>query len=89
MSKPKIDGRHADIMPLDGSHYVMVDGQPWSRHDSLAVAEWVRDSIVQRWAAEYNRRAADVEMAHQESHVVAPPEEPAPKPLKAAPRKKA
>jgi hypothetical protein len=30
-------------------------------HDSLAAAE-VRDGIVQRWAAEYDRRAADLEI---------------------------
>jgi hypothetical protein len=35
MKKPTVTnqlGRHAEIVPIDGSHYVLVDGQPWSRH---------------------------------------------------------
>jgi len=50
-------GKHAEIVPMDGSHYVLVDGQPWSRHDDLAKAEGVRQAIVDSWAAEYERRA--------------------------------
>jgi len=53
MTKP---GRHAEIVPKDGSHYVLVDGVEWSRHDDLAKAEAVRAAIVARWAAEYERR---------------------------------
>jgi hypothetical protein len=49
-------GRHAEIVPRDGCHYVRVDGQEWSRHDSLEIAEGVRNAIVERWAAEYERR---------------------------------
>jgi hypothetical protein len=45
-------GRHAEIVPGDGSHYILVDGQEWSRHDELAKAEAVRNAIVGRWAAE-------------------------------------
>jgi len=51
-------GRHAEIVPgEDGkSHYVYVDGFPWSRHDSLAKAEAVRSAIVERWAAYYEAK---------------------------------
>jgi hypothetical protein len=56
---PARPGRHAEIVPRDGSHYVFVDGVPWSRHDDLAKAEAIRQAIVDRWA-EYYYRAADV-----------------------------
>jgi hypothetical protein len=32
-------GRHAEIVPKDGSHYVLIDGVEISRHDDLAKAE--------------------------------------------------
>jgi hypothetical protein len=51
-------GRHAEIVPKDGSHYVLVDGVEWSRHDSLATAEAVRAAIVARWVGEYDRRVS-------------------------------
>ena len=54
MKNPVKMGRHAEIVPVDGSHYVLVDG--WSRHDDLAVAEAVRNTNVEGWAAEYERR---------------------------------
>jgi hypothetical protein len=54
-------GRHAEIVPVNGCHYVRLDGQVWSRHDSLEKAEGVRNAIVERWAAEYDRRAAEYE----------------------------
>jgi hypothetical protein len=57
MKDPVKTGRHAEIVPKDGSHYVLVDGQEWSRHDDLAKAEAVRNMIVAGWAAEYERRA--------------------------------
>jgi hypothetical protein len=57
MKEPVKMGRHAEIVPGDGSHYVLVGGQEWSRHDDLAVAEAVRNAIVEGWAAEYERRA--------------------------------
>ena len=47
MKNPVKMGRHAEIVPVDGSHYVLVDGQQWSRHDDLAVAEAVRNTIVE------------------------------------------
>jgi hypothetical protein len=56
MKDPVKMGRHAEIVPMDGSHYVVVDGQQWSRHDDLAKAEALRNSIVEEWAAEYERR---------------------------------
>jgi hypothetical protein len=54
-------GRYAEIIPRDGSHYVVVDGIDWSRHDDVAKAEAVRQAIVIQWAAEYDRRAAQYE----------------------------
>jgi hypothetical protein len=56
MEEPVKMGRHAEIVPKDGSHYVLVDGQEWSRHDDLAVAEGVRNMVGLGWAAEYERR---------------------------------
>lgn len=56
MEEPVKMGRHAEIAPGDGSHYVLVDGVQWSRHDDLAKAEGVRNMIVAGWAAEYERR---------------------------------
>jgi hypothetical protein len=53
-------GRHAEIVPMDGSHYVLVDGSQWSRHDDLAFAERIRNSIVEEWVAEYDRLAAEL-----------------------------
>ena len=53
-------GRHAEIVPKDGSHYVVIDGVEWARHDSLAKAEMVRSAIVERWAAYYEAQAAEV-----------------------------
>jgi hypothetical protein len=58
-------GRHAEIVPGDGSHYVLVDGQEHSRHDDLAKAEAVRHAIIGRWAAEYERRAAEYEREYE------------------------
>ena len=58
MTKP--EGRHAEIVPGDGSHYVLVDGQQWSRHDCLATAEAVRQAIVDRWARHYDDRALEI-----------------------------
>jgi hypothetical protein len=51
-------GRHAEIVPKDGSHCVLVDGMEWSRHDDLAKAEAVREAIVDRWADWYEEKAA-------------------------------
>ena len=59
ISKQKV-GRHAEIVPKDGSHYVVVDGVEWSRHDELAKAEAVRAVIVERWATLYERRMAEI-----------------------------
>jgi hypothetical protein len=50
-------GRHAEIVPKDGSHCVLVDGVQWTQHDTLAKAESVRSAIVARWAAYYEQAA--------------------------------
>jgi len=60
MKTPK-PGRHAEIVPIDGDHYVLVDGRPWSRHERLEKAESVRSAIVERWAAAYDARAVAYE----------------------------
>jgi hypothetical protein len=52
-------------MPRDRSHYVLIDGKEWSRHDDLAKAEAVRTAIVERWAAEYEARAHRYELLDQ------------------------
>jgi hypothetical protein len=51
-------GRHAEIVPKDGSHYVVVDGIDWARFDELSRAEELRAAIVARWAREYEQRSA-------------------------------
>jgi hypothetical protein len=33
--------RYAEIVPKNGSHYVIVDGKEWSRHDDVKIAEQV------------------------------------------------
>jgi len=38
--------RYAEIVPKNGSHYVIVDGKEWSRHDDVKIAEQVRHQIV-------------------------------------------
>jgi len=50
---------------MDGSHYVFIDGEQFSRHDDLAKAEAVRHAIIGRWAAEYERRAAEYEREYE------------------------
>jgi hypothetical protein len=57
VKEPVKMGCHAEIVPVDGSHYVLVNGQQVSSHDDLAVAEGVRNMIVAGCAAEYERRA--------------------------------
>ena len=61
---PLKPGRHAEIVPKDGSHYVLVDGHEWSRHDDLAKAEAVRQAIVDRWADYYELAALRIEEQH-------------------------
>jgi hypothetical protein len=53
-------GQHAEIVPKDGSHYVLVDGKEWARFDTLGQAESVRNTIVERWAAWYETLAAEI-----------------------------
>jgi hypothetical protein len=50
-------GRHAEVVPMDGSHYVLVDGKQWSRHDDLTKAEGVRKMIIEGWEAYYDEKA--------------------------------
>jgi len=47
--------RYAEIVPKNGSHYVIVDGKEWSRHNDVKTAEQVRDQII---ALEIERASA-------------------------------
>jgi len=38
--------RYAEIVLKNGSHYVVVDGQEYSRHDSVEIAEEVRNELI-------------------------------------------
>jgi hypothetical protein len=38
--------RYAEIVPRNQSHYVIVDGAEWLRHDDLAIAFAVRQELV-------------------------------------------
>jgi hypothetical protein len=60
--------RSIEIQPRNGSHYILVDGKQWSRHNELKIAEQVRnqlirdvwvakDQIVDAWHQEYQRAA--------------------------------
>ena len=42
--------KYAEIVPKNGSHYVIVDGKEWSRHDDVKIAEQVRNQIVTEFA---------------------------------------
>ena len=54
-------GRHAEIVPgEDDSYFVLVDGKEWARFDTLEKAETLRSAIVERWAAWYEAKAAEV-----------------------------
>ena len=53
-------GRHAEIVPAHGSHFVMVDGKEWARFDTLEKAESLRSTIVARWAQYYEAKTAEI-----------------------------
>ena len=38
--------RSIEIIPRDGSHYILVDGKEWSRHNDLKIAEQVRAELM-------------------------------------------
>ena len=38
--------RYVEIVPKRGSHYIIVDGKEWSRHNDVKIAEQVRDQIL-------------------------------------------
>ena len=38
--------KHAEIVLTNGSHYVVIDGQEYSRHDSVEIAEAVRNELI-------------------------------------------
>jgi hypothetical protein len=38
--------RYVEIISKNGTHYIIVDGKDWSRHEDLKKAEQVRDQIL-------------------------------------------
>lgn len=46
---------YAEIVPKNGSHYVVVDGQQWSRHDDVKIAELVRHELAGEFAEKLQR----------------------------------
>jgi hypothetical protein len=38
--------RSIEIQPRNGSHYVIVDGKEWSRHNDVKIAEQVRRELI-------------------------------------------
>jgi len=38
--------KYAEIVPKNGRHYVVIDGQEYSRHDSVEIAEEVRNELM-------------------------------------------
>ena len=53
--------RYVEIEPRNGSHYIVIDGQEWSRHNDVKIAEKVRDQLL----AEEIQRAQCVPMDRQ------------------------
>jgi hypothetical protein len=53
--------RYVEIEPRNGSHYIVIDGQEWSRHNDVKIAEKVRDQLL----AEEIQRAQCVSMDRQ------------------------
>lgn len=45
-SKERHKMRSIEIIPRDGSHYILVDGKEWSRHNDLKIAEQVRAELM-------------------------------------------
>jgi uncharacterized protein (UPF0371 family) len=41
--------RSVEILPKNGSHYLVVDGVEVSRHNEVAVAEKVRQELIRRY----------------------------------------
>lgn len=48
--------RYAEIVPKNGSHYVIVDGKEWSRHNDVKTAEKVREQLLVQGIQEVTRR---------------------------------
>ena len=54
--------RYAEIVPdpPNKSHYVIVDGKQWSRHNDVKIAEQVRHEIVGKFAEQLERKTDDL-----------------------------
>jgi hypothetical protein len=39
-----------DILPSDGSHYLVVNGEPWARFDSIETALQAREELIREEA---------------------------------------
>jgi hypothetical protein len=61
--KTQSDRKFYDLEPCDGSHYLLENGKPIARFDSLEKAEAVRASFVEELVEMYDRRADEVEKA--------------------------
>ena len=48
--------KYAEIVPKNGSHYVVIDGQEYSRHDSVEIAEEGEMNLSMRSYSERARR---------------------------------
>ena len=55
-SKERHKMRSIEIIPRDGSHYILVDGKEWSRHNDLKIAEQVRAELNARRKRDQSRR---------------------------------
>jgi hypothetical protein len=36
----------ADVEPRNGSHYVLINGEPWARFDSIETALQAREELI-------------------------------------------
>ena len=57
--KPEM--RYAEIVLKNGSYYVVVDGREYSRHDSVEMAEGVRNELIK---AELEREGQERGLEH-------------------------
>ena len=57
--------KYAEIVSKNGSHYVVIDGQEYSRHDSVEIAEAVRNELIK---AELQREGQERESQGTDGH---------------------
>src|SRR5208283_4426034 len=64
-AEKKTKMKYAEIVSKNGSHYVVVDGQEYSRHDSVEIAEKVRNELIN---AELQRQGQERESKGTDGH---------------------